>query len=310
MFRTQTDTITDSPDRLLRPARALARLRPVRLAVLYRELRDAAWLAKALELLRTHFPANVPDRVSNLGWEGTLRGFLILAEENLFPIDWAHLDYLYEYWNSVDGEEGEEPETKLAGYLVHIPAKLFNFGEEALMNWVSEEHPWFVVLAGVVSDRINLAADYLIDLEIYDALADVTRAELWHRLDQPAAFEGLPEPLCWLPELARMAACMTGNPLLDGWRDGWEMAFEECWEPFRWDSDVERVAGLWQAARPVVEHWAEFDTWVQADHPWNLQKAVYLILGWQDAGDEDDDENDDGLWLDPAAARQNNGGER
>lgn len=303
MFRTQTDTITDSPDRLLRPARALARLRPVRLAALYRELRDAAWLAKALELLQAHFPANVPDDVSGLSWAGTLRGFLILVEETLFPIDWAHLDCLWKYWMSVDGEEGEEPETELAAYLEYIPVKLFNYGEGALMNWVAEEHPWFVVLAGLLSDRVHVSSEFLIDLEIYGELDGVTRAELLERLFHTDTFEKYPEPLCWLPELARMACCQTGNPLLDGWREGYELAFDD-WEPFRWDADVEHVARLWREAEPVIEHWAAFDDWVNGEHPWRLQKAVYLILGWGEVGD------DDGPWLDEAAAQQNTvGGE-
>lgn len=304
MLKTQSRPITQDAHRLLNPAQALARLRPVKLEAIARELRDVAWLAMGLELLRFHFPANLPRKVSGLEWSGTLRAFLILVEEHWFPVDWGWLDYLWESWMSVDPEEGEDYIREMAAYLEYIPVKFHNYGEEQLINWVAEEHPWFTTLAGILSDRVDLSSDFLIDLEIYDGLAGLTRAELWHRLNRPGAFEEFPEPLCWLPELCRMAVCETGNPLLDGWRDTYERAFDE-WEPFRWDEDIEEVREMWREAEPVVEHWAAFDTWINQEHPWNLQKAIYLILGWHDLPDENDD---DGLWLDPAAARQNTSG--
>jgi len=104
------------------------------------------------------------------------------------------------------------------------------------------------------------------------------------------------EPLCWLPEMVGLAVGHTGNALLDGYREMFELT-----EEFRWRGDVERLRALWQQARPVVEHFRQFHDWAEGEPPERMQQMVMALTGFEAAEADEEEE----LWLDQAAGLQN-----
>jgi hypothetical protein len=95
----------------------------------------------------------------------------------------------------------------------------------------------------------------------------------WLRLSRiEQAPETWPEPVQWLPQLARWAVHSTGNPLLDvefSWHG------RECW--FEWDTDFERVKELWQQASPLVDVLERVQSWYEQDKSASLNRLARFI---------------------------------
>jgi hypothetical protein len=124
-----------------------------------------------------------------------------------------------------------------------------------------------------------ISAQLLECAEIYEELDEVwleaDRERAWELLytveNNPAQY---PEPVRWLPELARWACRRTGNVILDRQfdphRDG-------PW--FRWDDDLAEVQNVWQRAQPVIDVLDRVRAWAEADDNNLAALARFLMRG-------------------------------
>lgn len=268
MLRIEASLRAPGPARLLRPARALPRLRPVKLEAIADQLRRFYWGYQGAQLVRI-----VPGVVGEVlpdDWDNLLREILEQVEEwDWFSVDWSLLDGDYDAWM----QSGEED--YFTQWLEFIPVMRFGFSDYE-ESWPDEAPP-MALLKGLLDG--DWGEDVLTNLiEGYNLAADwgsVYQFELQHRLDT-ADFSGYPEPLCWLPEMARIACNQTGHELLD-----FSNYFEDDPVGYRWDSDLERVKELWQTAKPTVLRMRKFLAW--ADGPGEMQTIVDALIGPQPA---------------------------
>lgn len=126
MLGTQTSLSTQSPVRLLKPARQLARLRPVSLSTIcfnlaqWDYLAQAVTLAQRFDLLRCVWPLDPSN------WDGILREVLKAVEKaDYCEIDWDMLDADYQYWM----EGSENGMATFAQWLYYIPVARYGFSD-------------------------------------------------------------------------------------------------------------------------------------------------------------------------------------
>jgi hypothetical protein len=287
MLETATRSEYQAPARVLRLHRLLYRLRPVKLATVADTLARFWYECKAVILLNQFFPDEVSEIPPNTAWDDILATLLHRIEvADWFPVDWQSgknaeigpfrdhggiLDVLYDSWMQT-GEDDYEHD--LSAYLNGIPVRSYGFTE---MDF--EYHHGLYVLSGLVSDKVHLDARTLTELELYDNVDGVLKADLRRRLEEDD-FSHYPEPLCWLPELAAIATGTTGNVLLDT-----KVEYPEWWpEQFLWDTDVGMLREAWAEARPVVEHLNNFVLWLQDDDDGDRARQMVLII----LGEEND----------------------
>jgi hypothetical protein len=213
-----------------------------------------------------------------------------LKNSQLFPLDEEALEDAWRYWmETVENEALDE----LAVFLDKIPVRFFGFtGDNNVYQF-----PFMGLLHVLLANRrvceskeCVLTTGTFEDLATYDEFElaeDVAcRIARWRQYDRDAAWlrlsqieqetEAWPEPVQWLPQLAKWAVHSTGNPLLDiefNWYG------EACW--FEWDTDFERVKALWQQARPLVDLLKRVQSWYEHDKSANLNRLARFIMNGQ-----------------------------
>lgn len=245
----------------LRPWALLERLRPVKLDSLAAYLRNYERTIAGLRLIEKLFPEALAGygNLTGTGWWEVLAHLANLVEEaGWFEIDWGALNEAWAYWMEDPAEQGDH----LATFLRYIPARQYGFDQQSLLQFPPLEllHVLLDGSAGAVSSELLVAT------ELYDSLNDWTEADrqqVWDRLHRIEADPGAyPEPVRWLPELARWACRRTGNHLLDGSFDPYHDGPWLCWES---EAELEQVRSAWRRAGPVIEQFRRLMAWYEAE---------------------------------------------
>lgn len=264
MFEITASLRAPAPGRLLKPGLALSRLRPVTLEAVADELRRFYWAYQGACLARI-----VPGVVGEVlpdDWDDLLRAILEQCEAwDWFEPDWDMLDMDYQSWMQAAEED------YFAQWLEFIPVQRYGFSDYD-ESWPAQ-YPALALLKGLLHG--DWGEEILASLiKQYGLEADwstIYQYELEERV-ATADFSGYERPLCWLPEMARIACGSTGHELLD-----FSSYFEDDPTYYRWDSDLERVKELWQTAKPSVERMREFLQW--CDGPGEMQAVVDALVG-------------------------------
>lgn len=259
------------------PFLGLTARQPIRLRSACNALDLSQRRVKALYLVHCHFPHLLP-RMLPLDWLEILVCFLRQVEqEGWFRIDWTLLnDYFYltrEEMAEIDliDDPFWEPEALmyLARALDFIPFLGFGFDEDGVGHYYSldDSHPPLLLLHMLLI-RGQECAIRLGDGRF--GWGERERQAAWRRLELVGA---LPEPLCWLPEIARYLDGNSGNPVLDMVQNFalWEAG---C---YNWHLDLELVCSLWRQAEPVLNRIHRFVTW--ASNPLALQAVLNVLVG-------------------------------
>jgi hypothetical protein len=271
---------------VLRPAAILRRCRPVKLRLAYGRLRQYQRKALALNLIGQHCPEQLADVGVDDDWLETFRALLAGIEAlEWFEIDWATLD---EYYNlaqqcGIEDDDQIEPDgvSVLANYLYQIPVKTYGFADEEGLAY--ESFPEMALLAGLLG-RHQLDVDMLVESELWDNMEDVIldASDVQARLETHDFTQYKP-PLCWLPEMARIAIGATGNALLD--------SLQTVYAPYyggdpRWGWDeLDQVRELYAQAKPTVEHLDKFLNWAKG--PDEMRQIAEIMLGITDENNAD-----------------------
>ena len=214
-------------------------------------------------------------------WDSIFVDFLHLVQDaDWFHIDWRDeeidpyhhgvLDWLWESWmNYGDQEEDDDYEADMASYLTGIPVRVYGLSE---MDTENSEMAGVYILAGLISDNISLSASTLIELGLYDALDGLTKQQLRDDLEQ-GDFGHLPEPLCWIADVARIVTKRTGNLILDS---VYESYFDWWPDQFTWDEDIDALRAAWQEAKLIADRYLKFITWLN-----NEEGAVQQMVDVQ-----------------------------
>jgi hypothetical protein len=274
----------DYPDapgpRLLKPAQQLRRLLPVRLGVVSTTLRDTLGQARAMQLIERFFPGELAGYGLGDSWAATLGDLLrLVVGAGWFGIHWEGIETLNEYylndWHEGDGDNPDlehEALALLADFLKYIPVRYFNFGEEEWLNGVAEERPLLCLIRGLVDPTYEGNISSLrVEYGIWDN-------DLGPGFD-PAAFSVPPDtdaPLCWLPDVVRFCARVTGNALLD---TGVDAIWEQDWGAYQWDrpEDIETLKRLYP---PALRAWGRVEAflkWCEGD-PDTIDQALHLLF--------------------------------
>lgn len=279
------------PGQLLRPAAVLTRARPVKLAAVAHQLEIGRRKGRALALIERHFPDELVRAGDGDSWYDTFRDFLDYVQEaDWFPIDWQTFDYLWDWAMSAGIEEDGPMEPNglelMADYLVAIPVRGYGLQDD---EWGGpmETMPELGLIQMILG-RYPPDIDFLVSLDIYDNwdddLAENFTAVARQRLASPE-IRNLPEPLCFLPDVAAVAMSETGNIILDttngirdmeGLYDG--HYYGTGWE---WDdpADLAKLRQAWQEAEPVVEALEAYQAWCQGPGQWQEMAEVLLGTG-------------------------------
>jgi hypothetical protein len=285
-LKTYPVTTDDSPwflnqPYLIKPARQLHRLRPVRLGVIANGLRNYERQARLLQLIGTHFPEELQYHRAGEDWYGTLSDFLrCVSAADWFEVDWAHLDYLNETVMN-DEYDRDNPDLgpnglgEMADYITFIPVRFYNFTEEQWANDVAENFQSLCLIRGLTNSDYMDISSLLIEYEIYDNFDQV---DVWANIDAITP-QTHPEPLCWLPDVARFCCRKTGNMLLDTALAGPfdDSEYEHDGKEFLWSTDIETVKLLYQEAAPVWERVEKFLKW--ADDQAAMEEIAWAMLG-------------------------------
>lgn len=273
MFGTQTFSSPDSPHRLLRPSEALRRLRPVKLALVVMELQSYGYQCQALEILRKY--GRLPKRVRAYGgkasphWTDLFREFLQNCERwGWFEVDWPYLDDTYRAW--MESGEGDY----FANWLRFIPIERYGFSDWD-EEWPEQYHSIALLKALLDGDwgeefLVNLIDEYNLEADWHS----ITQYDLWERLSTHD-FRHYGAPLCWLPDVAKIACNRTGNDLMDC-----SNYFEDDPVQYTWAEDLEQAKQVYREAKPWVEKLRAFLRW--CDGPAEMQALVDALVG-QDA---------------------------
>lgn len=266
MFILKTSLDTQTPDRLLRPAALLRSLRPLKLEAITDELR--MWLnrAQAVKLARRFAPKLLAEWNLTHDWDNLFDAVLRTVEvEYPFEICWDNLDADYDAWMQ------DTDNDVFARWLWEIPVLFYGFSgwDE---SW-PETYPAMALLKALIDDDwgdmilSNLIDEYDLEADWYNiALADIR-----NRLAAPAAFADYEPPLCWLPEMARIAGNCTGHSLLD-----YSNYYEDEPPSYTWDQ-IDQVSEAYRRAEPLIEHMREFLGW--AEGPEQMQQIVAALVG-------------------------------
>jgi hypothetical protein len=257
------------PSVQLRPGVLLRRLRPVQLAAVVRQGQQYRRTVQGLKLLRQYFPAELAGYrdLASVGWWEILAVLAnLVGESGWFEVDWDSLNLAWASWMEAADDEGDY----LALFLEYLPVRLYGFSPEELA-----EFPAMELFRVLLDERVVEASpNLLIASELYDGLSDwgeTDRAAAWERLRAIEADPGrYPEPVRWLPELARYACRRTGNFILD-------QTFDLERGPWLSWREPEQVRTAWRRARPVIEQFRRLTQWVEADQS-RLTLLAYALM--------------------------------
>lgn len=258
---------------ILRPWAFLRRLRPVKVSTLAGRLREWRRSIAGLDLLRQHFPDTLRayDALTEPKWWEILAHLLNGVEESDgFEVDWNLLNQAWAWWMEGD-EEGEADQgNALAAFLVYLPLKLYGFSQSDLLHSTLPVQ----LLHALLSPQVQaVGTSLLLALEIYDQHFE----EVWGAAERARAWEILgaveqdpgryPEPVRWLPELARWVGHTTHNPILDLAAGANHPDTPDAWPPsrFTWANDLAEVQSAWRRARPVIYQLERLERWVEDD---------------------------------------------
>lgn len=244
--------------------------------------RDAGRACKAIALLRQHFPDHLPRLNGPLRleeWPVIMTVFLEAVETaGWFEVNWLVLSEAHQFMLSDNSDHGD----RLALFLTYIPVKMLGLRNEQIF-----EMPPMELLRALLHSEVEVVTTSLqIATELYDSLeewraSEENRKEAWGRLRQietnPLDY---PEPLRFLPELARWACGNTGNPLLD---QHFDPRRNGPW--FRWDTELAVVRSAWRRAAPVREAYLRLMNWYSHSGD-NLVKLTNYITGATNDTDE------------------------
>ena len=280
MLSSQTGALAPHPPGLLaqpsvqlRPGVLLRRLRPVQLAAVVRQGQQYRRTVQGLKLLQQYFPAELAgyQDLASVGWWEILAVLAnLVGESGWFEVDWDSLNLAWASWMEAADDEGDY----LALFLEYLPVRLYGFSPEELT-----EFPAMELFRVLLDERaVEASPNLLIAAELYDGLSDWgdrDRTGAWERLRAIEADPGrYPEPVRWLPELARYACGRTGNPILDceldpGGQGPW----------FSWAADLEQVRAAWRRAQSVLAQFRNLITWGEADSSRLTLLDTYLMEG-------------------------------
>jgi hypothetical protein len=227
--------LLDQPSVQLRPGALLRRLRPVQLAAVVRQGQQYRRTVQGLKLLQQYFPAELASYqdLASVGWWEILAVLAnLVGESGWFDVDWDSLNLAWASWMEAADDEGDY----LALFLEYLPVRLYGFSPEELAEFPAME------LFRVLLDERAVEAD-------------------------PGRY---PEPVRWLPELARYACRRTGNFILDQ-TFGLERGPWLSWQ------EPEQIRTAWRRARPVIEQFRRLTEWVEADQS-RLTLLAYALM--------------------------------
>jgi hypothetical protein len=247
----------------------LRRLRPVQLAAVVRQGQQYRRTVLGLKLLHQYFPAELDSYqdLASVGWWEILAVLAnLVGESGWFEVDWDSLNLAWAGWMEAADDEGDY----LALFLEYLPVRLYGFTPEELA-----EFPVMELFRVLLDERVVEASpNLLIATELYDGLSDwqeADRAAVWERLRAIEADPGrYPEPVRWLPELARWACQRTNNFILD-------RTFDLERGPWLSWQDPEQVRTAWRRARPVIEQFRRLTQWVETDQS-RLTLLAYALM--------------------------------
>lgn len=266
----------------LRPWALLQRLRPVKIETLTTGLQRYERTVTALRRLEKFFPEALDEYtdLANTGWWEILAHLVSLVEEaGWWETDWDILNEAWAYWM----QEPEDPKggDRMATFLDYIPARDYGFTQETILAY-----PPMELLSVLLDSSTGVASsDLLAAIELYDGINDwseADRTEVWDRLHAIEADPGLyPEPIRWLPELARWACHRTGNHLLDRPAMALRAGLNEDGPWLSWESEfeVEQVKSAWRRAQPVIGQFRRLMKWYEADPSRITLLANFLMEG-------------------------------
>lgn len=283
MFIFDARTLPPAPDRVLKPEIALAYR--AGLPVTTRPWRR---FERALSLAGHYFGPEGYEAMRSYAsdwrehdWLGGLRVLCSLVDEaGWWELPWETLDYFWEVANNAPGEDEVDypydlPDglAEMADYLDGLPVRFYGWdgSDSSFVEDIGRYPPMrllSILCAGPESmeyPRNEYEAykrSYQVVLPSSRRRAGKEPGDIQRDIYQAlTAYETLPqpEPLCWLPELARYTCGLTGNPLLDETIDLWDYYPTR----FTWDKDVELVRELYAGARVVREHMAALCVWAQ-----------------------------------------------
>ncbi len=254
-----------------RPGVLLRRLRPVGLAAVVRQMQHYSRTVRAAQLMETHFPDGLAAYrpVLEVGWWEVLidLGHKI-EEDGWFELDWELLDLAWAGW--MEDRENDAGDA-LARFLEYIPVQLYGLTGAHYRQYPAMEMG-HILLAE--TPAIKPSPHLLAAAELYN------RLDKWRRSNRAAAWERLqaievdpgryPEPVRWLPELARWAVKRTGNFILD-------RSFDPNSGPWVPWTDIEQVKVAWRRAGPVIEQFHRLNQWVTADES-RLTLLAYALM--------------------------------
>lgn len=258
---------------LLRPWAFLRRLRPVKVSTLAGRLREWRRSIAGLELLWQHFPDTLRayDALTEPKWWEILAHLLNQVEESdWFEVDWNLLNIAWAWWMESDVDSETDGGNALAAFLLYLPVKLYGFSQSDLLHSTLPVE----LLHALLSPQVQaVTSSLLLALEIYDQHFE----EVWGAAERARAWEILgaveqnpgryPEPVRWLPELARWVGHTTHNPILDLAAGTGHPDTADAWPPsrFTWANDLAEVQSAWRRARPVIYQLERLERWVEDD---------------------------------------------
>lgn len=275
--------LTTLPGRNTLSPKVVARLQPIRLVVACWAFSPEPRRIMALHLIKQFFPEHLPEAFLKGDWVDTLWFFLgLVDEQKWFELDWHNLEVLYEWYHQEYAPEPEEEYDSpywIEQVLRRIPARCYGFCPNGDEFDDVTAHPPLELLNILLTPGGHQVSSTLRDLVGNERLYALE----WDKEDQISAWQwlgaqnlenSLPEPLCWLLEVARYACGETGNGLLDTdpCLEGWEY-FENSWTA----ENLEYLQAENQEAQTILEHVRQFEAWARG--PEEMQWLFDFLTG-------------------------------
>ena len=243
---------------------------------------------QALTLIHTFFPEALNLLMMRSDWVELLRSFLsLVVTQNEIGLDLGLANDIYrwvmEEGYSLADETFENPEQlpahleAWANFLKYIPICGYGFGDELELYTSTDisEHPPFqllkILLAPGGHDLPAGLREKMGNVFLFPEDWDEGRKKMaWLRL---ATFDlSLPQPFCWLPEMAKYACGELGNIYLDNASMYTEKDWGGAWYEWNNPGDLEMLQRHWIEAQPIMDRIRIFE-----ERTWNPESLVILL---------------------------------